>query len=201
MTAQLSLYRLYDRTKVLLYVGRTVGPPTRVAGRDSMSWWKDVDIITVEHYSDMERLLEAEWFAIENECPKFNVSRPTRKQVVSVVKGDSRLPHRETVALPFPSDVFGSSLASDDGTLLTRDQVAAYLQVSVRTVDGWKADGTLPYVNLASAGRRAIRFAQSDVDRLVHREQVARDGASAEYDEAEQVTRKPGLLSRLRKTG
>lgn len=157
-----------------------------------MTWWKDVHTISVEHFVDIDDLVQAEWSAIDRESPKYNPPRPTRKQIISVVRGDGRPVQREAVSLPFPGDVLGETLASDDATLLTRGQVAAYLQVSVRTVDGWKADGTLPYVNLGSASRKIVRFALSDVDRLIHRELV-------QYDTPEPATRKSGLLSRFRK--
>lgn len=158
-----------------------------------MAWWKDVETIKVQHFVDIDDLLQAEWSTIDAERPKYNPPRPTRKQIVSVVRGDGRAIQREAVALPFPGDVLGETLASDDATLLTRGQVAAYLQVSVRTVDGWKADGTLPYINIGSPSRKIIRFALSDVDRIVHREMVL-------YDAPEPATKKTGLLSRLRWT-
>lgn len=48
--------------------------------------------------------------------------------------------------------------------LLTADQVAARLNVSVRTVRAWVAAGRLPVVRL---GRRCVRIELHEVERLV----------------------------------
>lgn len=52
---------------------------------------------------------------------------------------------------------------SQESRLLTRAQVAEYLQVSQRTVMRWTDDGTLPCTRLSSDGR-TVRYRQADVD-------------------------------------
>lgn len=68
-----ALYRFYDRTDVLLYVGITVDLPTRIKQHLSgKPWWSQVANMRVEHYPTRAEALEAERVAIETEGPLYN---------------------------------------------------------------------------------------------------------------------------------
>lgn len=69
------LYRFYDRTDTLLYVGITMDLPKRMGNhRKEKPWWAAVDHITVEHFDNREDALAAEAEAIRTESPLYNVS-------------------------------------------------------------------------------------------------------------------------------
>ncbi|MFB6392603.1 GIY-YIG nuclease family protein [Polymorphospora lycopeni] len=68
-----ALYRFYDRTDVLLYVGITMDLPGRMrTHKREKPWWSDVDHIAVEHYTTRNAALEAEAEAIRAEKPIHN---------------------------------------------------------------------------------------------------------------------------------
>jgi hypothetical protein len=81
-----ALYRFYDTTGALLYVGITVDAPRRF-GRHSEDkpWWLEVARIDMEPFPDRDSVLVAERAAIQSEAPRYNIahargtqSAPTR---------------------------------------------------------------------------------------------------------------------------
>jgi len=70
-----TLYRIYDGSKRLLYIG--------ITGRRSLErfhehddenhWWREARTIRLTHYSTRREALEAELFAIQAERPKYNI--------------------------------------------------------------------------------------------------------------------------------
>jgi hypothetical protein len=69
-----TLYRFFDASGALLYVGITCDLPERVRRhRGEKAWWLDVANITVQHYADRQSVEEAEREAIERERPRWNV--------------------------------------------------------------------------------------------------------------------------------
>lgn len=68
------LYRMYDRTDQLLYIGITVDARARwEAHAEEKTWWPDVATIRLEHFADRESVERAERRAIQNEHPRYNV--------------------------------------------------------------------------------------------------------------------------------
>lgn len=68
-----ALYRFFDRTDVLLYVGITMDLPARVGQhRKDKPWWVEVNHITIEHFEDRAEVLLAEREAIRTEKPLYN---------------------------------------------------------------------------------------------------------------------------------
>lgn len=78
-----TLYRFFDRSDQLLYVGRTVSPRRRWAEHEkSKDWFDDVAKVTRETFASATDLAGAERRAIQNESPLHNVvhnSKPRRK--------------------------------------------------------------------------------------------------------------------------
>lgn len=69
-----ALYRFFDASDVLLYVGITVDPSARFRKhRGDKPWWDDVDHIGIEKFESRELALEAERKAIREENPIHNV--------------------------------------------------------------------------------------------------------------------------------
>lgn len=68
-----ALYRFFDPTGALLYIGITAALPTRLARhRDEKPWWCDVADIKVQHFPTRQAVLEAERKAIVAERPRHN---------------------------------------------------------------------------------------------------------------------------------
>lgn len=68
------LYRCFDATGGLLYVGITGDPGSRFAvHRCTTPWWPDVSKITEEECASRAELEEAERRAIREECPFYNL--------------------------------------------------------------------------------------------------------------------------------
>ena len=68
-----ALYRFYDRTDVLLYIGITADLAARLQShRRDKPWWTSVANIKVEHYPSRKTALKAEAEAIQTERPLYN---------------------------------------------------------------------------------------------------------------------------------
>lgn len=69
-----SLYRFYDASNVLLYIGITNSVPRRLdQHEDEKPWFLTVARVEVEHHPDRQAALDAEKNAIKAERPKYNV--------------------------------------------------------------------------------------------------------------------------------
>lgn len=69
-----SLYRAYDLSGALLYVGITLNIPNRfTAHQGNKAWWSDVANIKLEHFPDRAAVLTAERTAIMEEAPAYNI--------------------------------------------------------------------------------------------------------------------------------
>jgi predicted GIY-YIG superfamily endonuclease len=76
-----ALYRFYDATGALLYIGITADPGSRWRSHaHNKPWWQQISTITVETHNDRAAVLRAEECAIRAELPKYNIvhnrSRP-----------------------------------------------------------------------------------------------------------------------------
>lgn len=68
-----TLYRVFDSSGELLYVGASINVAARL-GRHAhlQTWWGDVARIDLEHFPTRAELLSAESAAIQIEGPKYN---------------------------------------------------------------------------------------------------------------------------------
>lgn len=83
MTEQQALYRLYDSTGTLLYVGVSLNVAQRMSQHRAVKpWWTDVARIELEHYDTRGRVLAAELAAIRAEAPLYNVQYAERPALV-----------------------------------------------------------------------------------------------------------------------
>lgn len=70
-----SLYRFYNDTGRLLYVGITKHLPRRLSEHSwSKNWWTEVMRIDVEHFDDRSDARAAELHAIRTERPEYNIA-------------------------------------------------------------------------------------------------------------------------------
>jgi hypothetical protein len=78
MNKPTTLYRFYDASDTLLYVGISeLGPGRWKAHRKEKPWWTDVAKATTCHYESRTDALDAERAAIQSEKPKHNVVHNT----------------------------------------------------------------------------------------------------------------------------
>lgn len=72
-----TLYRLYNGTRKLLYVGISLNAARRLSDhRRGKPWWSQVAHITLEHFPDRPSVEAAEARAIRTEKPRHNVAHP-----------------------------------------------------------------------------------------------------------------------------
>ena len=74
------LYRMYDVSRRLLYVGITANFDSRMdSHRGLKPWWQDVATIEVQHFTSRTAVERAERNAIQTERPAFNVTHAPRE--------------------------------------------------------------------------------------------------------------------------
>lgn len=84
-----ALYRFYDRSDVLLYVGITVDIPARVKKhRAEKPWWTEVSNISIENFGSRHEVLAAERTAIRTERPLYNIDH----NLMVAAAGDGQCP-------------------------------------------------------------------------------------------------------------
>lgn len=77
-----ALYRFFDASGDLLYIGITLNPAGRwKQHREDKPWWEEVADITIETYPDRPSVLEAERKAIITERPRYNKTHNTDRPV------------------------------------------------------------------------------------------------------------------------
>jgi hypothetical protein len=72
MTAPVALYRHFDATGALLYVGVSLNAVQRLRQHRLSPWTEDIANVTVEYYADRDAALNAERQAIVDEGPLHN---------------------------------------------------------------------------------------------------------------------------------
>jgi excinuclease UvrABC nuclease subunit len=76
------LYRLFDKSGRLLYVGATVRPIKRVLDhRATKDWFEAIANMTFAFYDTRGEAEAAETLAINSENPQFNVRRQRRGKI------------------------------------------------------------------------------------------------------------------------
>lgn len=73
-----TLYRMYDEVGDLLYVGICANPRRLDEHKGSKDWWQQVDHIAVSHFPDRTAARAAEFAAIREERPRYNVQHSGR---------------------------------------------------------------------------------------------------------------------------
>lgn len=68
------LYRFFDTSDKLLYVGVSISVAIRLQGHKSTAWFGRVSKIIIQTFDTRELALAAEIVAIKAECPEFNVT-------------------------------------------------------------------------------------------------------------------------------
>lgn len=70
------LYRHFDADDVLLYVGISAQPLTRLCQHKDSRWFKEITRVAIEHCPTREYAEFQEAWAIAKEKPKYNINQP-----------------------------------------------------------------------------------------------------------------------------
>lgn len=98
-----ALYRFYDASGVLLYVGITADPGARFKQhRNDKEWWTEVANIRIEKLPTRIAVLEAERTAIREERPLWNVTHNEALTAVRSPRGDVRDHYGRLIASAAP---------------------------------------------------------------------------------------------------
>lgn len=101
-----TLYRLFDQTGVLLYVGIAGNPGRRwEQHRADKPWWGDVATTRLEHFPTREAALSAELDAIRSENPRHNVVGKNQQSTRGFTRWLSRQRDRNDPVGDFARDV------------------------------------------------------------------------------------------------
>lgn len=75
-----AVYKMYSKDDTLLYVGCSTNPFGNRLRRhgEERPWIKDVTTVKVAWYPGWEEGTDAEYKAIQDEHPKYNISQPVR---------------------------------------------------------------------------------------------------------------------------
>jgi len=91
MTGPTTLYRFYDGSGSLLYVGIAGNPGRRFEQHaKTKHWWADVASVAITHYQTRDEALVAETAAIQTEAPAYNIVKgdPSACHIRSAVHTD-----------------------------------------------------------------------------------------------------------------
>ena len=145
-----NLYRHYNTTGVLLYVGISISAIRRLSQHSNQArWFNQIAMIKIEKFETREEAQFAEKQAIQNEAPLFNI-----KMVLKRAEAPEKVELKE--AVPIETD-----------RLLTFREVHAMIGSSCKTAHialGLAKRGMIESVRF---NERTIRFRESSVRKLV----------------------------------
>lgn len=108
----MELYRHFDATDKLLYVGITKNPSRRLSEHAANShWWNQIAKITIERFQSKAHAQVAEKKAIRAEKPEFNKALQKKKRAPKMVSHDRERPDFSRIVLSLLDDMTESELA------------------------------------------------------------------------------------------
>lgn len=155
------LYRLFDRTDTLLYIGITNDPKARFKWhRKNQPWWCDVDQTKtrVDYFPSREAVLKAEAEAIREELPLYNdqhnltVDTPTRKAVDEALS-------------EFAEIMLANMLGEPDAVKLALEEAAT--DIAELTEDGTPPETMDPAVHAAAIIGQRLQSALFSYERVI----------------------------------
>jgi len=75
MSTACTLYRHFDASGLLLYIGISLNPFQRTTKHRASEWFGEIASITLQHFPSQAAAEEAERLAIQTENPKYNKQR------------------------------------------------------------------------------------------------------------------------------
>lgn len=109
------LYRMFNKSDELLYVGLTNDPKGRTKSHGKQRpWFDEVDHITVTTYPSREELAYAEQVAIRTEHPRYNVALRSIPRPVAVERRCPTCKSPNPAKMPLGAE----ELVLEDGSLI-----------------------------------------------------------------------------------
>ena len=82
MRTQAAVYRHFDAAQRLLYIGSSANPFSRMANHEHLTEWAtDIVTVTIEWLPSRQEALLAEWVAIQEERPIYNIVHNVQRGV------------------------------------------------------------------------------------------------------------------------
>lgn len=146
-----ALYRFYDATDALLYIGITNHLSRRFGQHEGeKTWFGQVARVTIEHHPDRPAVLAAEKAAIQREKPRHNVHHNERRPA-QPTKGTGRwyfethrTGHPRTVDLWLYPELDCSSMVDDYCDYDGEEQLDEYVRYLGRKHPRWLKDDAVP---------------------------------------------------------
>jgi hypothetical protein len=144
------LYRHFDSTGSLLYVGISLSAITRLQQHKKSRWFKDICKTTIESFDTREQAKNAERNAITTENPRFNIQNKQRGGIMQTAE------------------------ASAIKAILNTKEAADYLTLKPATLEAWRCRGGGPvFVKLG----KACRYRKEDLDAFLSKHTFASTSA------------------------
>lgn len=149
-----SLYRFYDASEALLYIGITNSLTRRLnEHHEDKPWYLNVARVTVEHHPTRAAALRAEKSAIKAERPKYNVQHNQGAQG-TVTHPDAgqwlienrQSGHQHRCDLFLYPELDCSAMVDDVYELDGEGQFEEYVQYLERRYPQWLADDAVPII-------------------------------------------------------
>lgn len=154
MNPTTSLYRFFNTTGALLYIGITNRVPRRLDEHgDDKPWYLKVAHVEVEHHPDRHTALRAEKDAIKAERPRYNIQHNRAAYRTKVQDGSGRWTfrshqggheHRSNLVL-YP-ELDCSAMVDDVWELDGQGQFEEYVQYLERTHREWLDADAVPII-------------------------------------------------------
>jgi hypothetical protein len=139
-----ALYRHFDKHGELLYVGISLSAVARLSQHRNKQWFSQIESVTVEKFATREEAEAAEFTAIREELPKFNIAGASDREE-KLARKLSRLAREVHQPAPPPQpEVLPPGLLQDDEQLLTARQLAVWLGITEQWVKRQRLSGKGP---------------------------------------------------------
>jgi predicted DNA-binding transcriptional regulator AlpA/predicted GIY-YIG superfamily endonuclease len=149
-----TLYRMYDASGTLLYVGISNRPLDRKGQHKShQPWWTEIVSMTLEHYPTRQEALTAETRAIVGECPRYNkAGTPTYEREARVSR--MRPPREMPPVVRHLSHPVPATRHTPTGRLMGLREIETRMEVSRQRVHQLTEHKTFPAAyDVIKAGR------------------------------------------------
>lgn len=154
MNPTVSLYRFFDHSNELLYIGITNRIPRRLDEHgDDKPWYLEVARVEVEHHPDRHAALRAEKDAIKTERPRYNIQHNRAAYRTKIQDGGGRwifetrhYGNERRCDLQLYPELDCSSMVDDYYELDGHGQLEAYVQYLESRHPEWLEADAVPIV-------------------------------------------------------
>jgi predicted GIY-YIG superfamily endonuclease len=159
-----SLYRFFNPTGELLYIGITNRVPRRLDEHgDDKPWYLEVARVTVEHHTDRHAALRAEKNAIKAERPRYNIQHNRAAYRTKVQEGSGRWTfetrrsgHERRCDLVLYPELDCSAMVDDVYELDGHGQFEEYVQYLERHHPDWLEKDAVPIIWSVHSGWHGV---------------------------------------------